>query len=487
MRSKFLALTNGIIFAVLCIAAQLVSSSLAMAGGPTSLASNVLKVPIYKSRNVTMKQDVTRVSVGNDKIADILILRAKELYVVGKMLGTTNVMVWDNEDQLVDIINLEVTHDLVSLRQRLHHFLPDEELSVQTSQGQLVISGQTASLAKMNTAVELARGYAESAAVGGTPSEVLNMISIGGGHQVMLEVTVAEVSTDIARKFDAKMALTFSGNDGTGGIVNGLAGPLSIGSGLFGSLLKSEMQFDFALDVAKKNGLAKILAEPNLTALSGQKAEFLAGGEFPVPVPSEDGTTIQFKDFGVGVSFVPTVLDSGTINLNLKVLVSELANSNGVGVTPTGSTATVVVPSIIKRTSETTIELADGQTIAISGLLSDTLRDSVQKFPGLGDIPILGRLFNSHEFTSGQTELVIMVTPRLVRSFNKEGVALPTDGFVPVSDLQFYLMGAMTKQIKPASQQSHNAVINKDMAIFTNDGGTDQNYGHQLKPTEDLK
>ena len=474
-----------LLYALLAIT-QLFISPAVLAGGPTKLTNDEFKVPIFKSKNLTMKKTVSRVSIGNEKIADILILRAKELYIVGKKLGTTNIMVWDEEDKLIDIINLEVTHDLNSLRQRLFHYLPNEDIGAETSQGQLVLSGQSSSLAKMNTAVELAKGYADAASVGKVRSKVLNMISIGGGHQVMLEVTVAEVNTEISRKFDSKMSLSFNGSDGTGGIVNGIGAgtAASIGSGFFGSLIKGEMQFDFALDIAKQNGLAKILAEPNITALSGQKAEFLAGGEFPVPVPSDEGTTISFKDFGVGVSFVPTILDSGKINLNLKVLVSELTNSHGVGVTPSGSSATLVVPSIVKRTSETTVELADGQTIAIGGLLSDTLRDSVNKLPGLGDIPILGQLFRSHEYISGQTELVIMVTPRLVRPFNKKGIALPTDGFVPVSDMEFYLLGKMTRQNTKKSATSPNQAANNTKNILTNEGGTNQRYGHQLKTTK---
>ena len=156
-------------------------------------------------------------------------------------------MVWDEEDRLVDTINLKVTHDLNSLRQRLYHYLPGEDIGVETSQGQLLLSGQASSLAKMNTAVELARGYADAASVIKGKSKVLNMISIGGGHQVMLEVTVAEVSTELSRKFDSKMLLTFDGSDGTGGIINGIgAGTAgSISSGFFGSLIKSDMQFSF--------------------------------------------------------------------------------------------------------------------------------------------------------------------------------------------------------------------------------------------------
>lgn len=462
-------------------------SATVLAGGPAGLTSSLVKVPIFKSRVISMKQTVHRVSVGNPAISDILILRSTELYIVGKMLGSTNVMIWDEHDKLVDVMNIEVTHDLNSLRQRLHQFLPGEDIAVQSSQGQLVVSGQCSSLAKMNTAIELARGYAEAAAVGESSSEVLNMLNIGGGQQVMLEVTVAEVSTQIARKLDANMLLSFNGSDGMGGVVNSsgffnsLSGSMPATTNFFGAYLSGDMLFDFALDLAKQNGLARVLAEPNITALSGQQAEFLSGGEFPIPVPGRDGTTIKFRDFGVGVGFVPTVLDSGKINLSLKILVSELSNANGIGITPVGSNVTLVVPSIIKRTSETTVELADGQTLAISGLLNDTLRDSVDKVPGLGDLPILGQLFKSHEFISGQTELIIMVTPRLVRPFNKQGVALPTDGFVPVSDLEFYLLGKMTRQNKPDSANSPNQLKQAEKIILPTNGGTKQGYGHELK------
>lgn len=466
----------------------------AVAGGPTSSADNTVKIPIFKSRNLTMDEPVHRVSVGNPDIADILILRSKELYIVGKKLGTTNMMVWDKNDKLVDVVNLEVTHDLNSLRQRLHQYLPNENIGVQTSQGQLVVSGESSSLAKMNTAVELARAYAQASEVDKSKSEVLNMISIGGGQQVMLEVTVAEVSTEIARKLDSNMLLGFNGTDGGAGIISGgdLFATLANGEipfidkGIFGAFLDGDMLFSFALDIAKQHGLAKVLAEPNITALSGQKAEFLSGGEFPVPVPSREGTTIEYRDFGVGVGFVPTILDSGKINLNLKVLVSEISNANSVGVTPLGSTATLVVPSLVKRTAETTVELADGQTIAIGGLLSDNLRETVNKIPGLGDIPVLGQLFTSQEYVSGQSELMIMVTPRLVRPFNKSGVPLPTDGFVPVSDIEFYLLGQMTRQEIPSDQGSPNQLSEKPTAVVQGDGGTEQRYGHELRTQEKL-
>ncbi|WP_068545745.1 type II and III secretion system protein family protein [Thalassotalea crassostreae] len=462
------------------------------AGGPAIKEDNAIKVPIFKSRNLKMKTLVHRVSVGNPDIADILVLREDELYVVGKTLGHTNVMIWDENDKVVDVFDLEVSHDLNALRERLFHYLPKENIGIESSQGQLVLSGQSSSLAKMNMAVELAQSYADAATTNNGESKVLNMLSVGGGHQVMLEVTVAEVQTEVARRLDSKMLLNFDGSDGSGGIVSGgdifdaIGVSPTISKGFFGTYLDGDMLFKFAFDVAKQHGLAKILAEPNITALSGQKAEFLSGGEYPIPVPNREGITIEYRDFGVGVSFVPTILDSGKINLNLNVLVSELSPTAALSLSPEDSNARMSIPSIIKRTTATTVELGDGQTIAIGGLISERLRESVDKIPGLGDIPILGQLFRSQEFIKGQTELVIMVTPRLVRPFNKKGMELPTDYFVPVSDMEFYLMGKMTPREKPDDEdkKSPNQIEDTNEQILPDDGGTQEKYGHELNAEE---
>ncbi|GGO65084.1 type II and III secretion system protein family protein [Bowmanella pacifica] len=477
---------------------RLLVPDFAYAGGPLAEINDTVRVPIYKSRNLPLQKSANRVSVGNPEIADILILRSKELYIVGKALGTTNVMIWDEQDALVDVVNLEVTHDLLGLREHLHTYLPGEDIGVYSSQGQLVLSGQASSLGAMTRATELAQGFSDAASTEESKSRVLNMLSVGGAQQVMLEVVVAEVSTELSRTFDSNFQLLFSGSDAVGGLVNGSqmldsvtdlsskttsitsTGSTSLSSGAFGSYLSGDMLINFSLDIAKRNGLAKILAEPNITALSGQKAQFLSGGEYPVPVPSREGTTIQYRDFGVGVSFLPTVLDSGKINLNLKVLVSELSNNNAVGITPIGSTASLVIPSIVKRTSETTVELGDGQTIAISGLLSDNLRERVDKLPGLGDVPILGQLFRSQQYVNGQSELVIMVTPRLVRPFNKQGVKLPTDGFVPSTDLEFYLLGK-TSGHKGKGNQYAPSASNPEHTGVMHTRGTQEQYGHEVR------
>ncbi|EDM65522.1 Flp pilus assembly protein, secretin CpaC [Moritella sp. PE36] len=470
---------------VLIFISNLILVSTAFAGGPTALDDDSVRIPIFKSKTLQMDKAIHRVSVGNSDIADILILRSRELYIVGKRLGTTNMMVWDKDDNLVHVQNLEVTHDLNSLRKRLYKYLPNEDIGVETSQGQLVVSGQVSSLVKMNTAVEIAEGYATAANVGKSNSIVVNMMSVGGGQQVMLEVTVAEVSTDIGRNLDGNTVLGAFGSDGFAGIGTGTGNvPTnilgSIDTNIFARYLTGDMLFSVAFDVAKSKGLTKILAEPNLTALSGQSAEFLSGGEYPVPVSTDDGITIEYRDFGVGVSFVPTVLDSGKINLNLKVLVSELSSVNSVTISASDTNTSTITPSLIKRSTATTVELGDGQTIVIGGLLSDSLRESITKFPGLGDIPILGQLFTSQEYISGQTELVIMVTPRLVRPFNKDGMILPTDGFVPVSDMEFYLLGKMTQQEKGSDTKNPNDTSDTPVSIVPNSGGTEQQYGHTL-------
>ncbi|WP_315980771.1 hypothetical protein [Aliamphritea spongicola] len=211
--------------------------------------------------------------------------------------------------------------------------------------------------------------------------------------------------------------------------------------GLFASYIGGDYLFSLALDAAKEDGSAKILAEPTLTTLTGQEASFLSGGEFPIPVPNDDGITIEFKEFGIGLKFLPVVLDSQRINMTLNISVSELTSSASIAAFPGNTNATFFVPALTKRSASSTVELADGQTIGIAGLLNENMREVVNKFPGLGDIPVLGHLFRSQEFEKGETELVIMVTPQLAKPLNTDEIELPTDNFVEPSDFEFYILG----------------------------------------------
>ena len=211
--------------------------------------------------------------------------------------------------------------------------------------------------------------------------------------------------------------------------------------GLFASFLSDEYFFMFSLEAAKNSGMAKILAEPTLTTMSGQNASFLSGGEFPVPVAGENGSVkVSYKDYGVGVKFTPTILTDNRIHLDLDISVSEVQNANNISVSALGS-ATYIIPGLTKRTASSSVELEDGQTIAIAGLINENIRDIVNKFPLLGDLPILGALFKSKDFQKGETELLILVTPTLAKPVDRNHIVLPTDGYVEPNDLEFYLMG----------------------------------------------
>jgi pilus assembly protein CpaC len=452
-----------------------------------------LVVPLYKSRVLGSDVPIARVSVGNPDVADILILRDRELYVLGKDLGTTNVLLWNSTDQLVGAVAVEVTHDLDGLKRRLFDLFPNERIDVYAAQRSIVLAGSVSSLATMEAALQLASSYLaqigtaveerafeqqQASTEDRTGGQVINLMQVAGAQQVMLEVKVAEIARTELRRFE----MQFNGIDITDGrwnvgAVNGgatfpdalfepddvripifseeapfgpvidefMPNPMSISdTGFFASLLTSNGLLNIALDAAKEQGLAKILAEPTLTTLSGQEARFLSGGEFPIPVPQGlNGITVEFKEFGVGLQFVPVVLGSGHVNLKLNITVSELTSTNNVILEAENTTSSFLVPALSKRSASATVELGDGQTIGIAGLINENLREVVNKFPGLGSIPILGNLFRSQQFVKGETELVILVTPHLARPLPKDQIRLPTDDFIEPNAKDFYLLGRM--------------------------------------------
>lgn len=506
-------------------------------------------VPLYKAGVIEMPRPVKRISVGNPGIADILLLRSKELYVLGKALGTTNIVLWDNEDRIFATLMVQVTHDLDSLKVRLHQLLPDEKIKVHSAQERIILSGQVSSLDKLNAAKELATSFLPKCVApesnilvrdttSGTPvvmeqgggkrsggnqeckgGTVVNLMTVGGVQQVMLELKVAEISRDALKKMDVDLNVIRFDSPWTLGAVNGGASfpnalnpaglevpvfgnlgefpvrhgvvgpaidkfepniPTISDTGAFFSYLSSQYYVQAAIDASRRKGLAKVLAEPTLTALTGQEAQFLSGGEFPVPVPQSNtgSVTIEYKEFGVGVRFLPVVIDSGRINLKLNVAVSELSSQQNVVMAVPNTSSTFVIPSLTKRSAGTTVELADGQTIGIAGLISDNVREFVDKFPGLGDIPILGTLFRSQEFMSGQTELVVFVTPHLARPISPQDVRLPTDSFVPPGDLDFYILGQMEgRRTEGASAEGTSEQSERGVAEAGPESG---NFGQQL-------
>jgi pilus assembly protein CpaC len=468
-------------------------------------AENSLTVPLYKSRVLSLDAPAARISVGNADIADILILRSSQLYVLGKDLGTTNVLLWDNSDRLIGTVSVEVTHDLQALKAKLHHLMPDENIEVYSAQRNIVLAGRVSNVGNMSAALRIAQGYfKESASMassqqGGTEfgaanveankvGEVINMMSVGGAQQVMLEVKVAEISRTELKRLDVRFntILTSSSRWNVGGVNGGASFPDALfapddvripvfgerapygpvidefapnpmviqDKGFFASLLTDEFLFNLAFDAAKEKGLAKILAEPTLTTLTGQEAEFLSGGEFPIPVPQQNGAvTIEFKEFGVGVRFLPVVLNSDRINLKLGISVSELVNNNSVAVQQNGVSSSFIIPSLSTRSAESTVELSDGQTIGIAGLINENMREVVTKFPGLGDLPGLGVLFRSQSFQKGETELLILVTPHLAKPVLPGDIRLPTDGVEEAGDIGFFLGGSLQGRAQDGNDQ----------------------------------
>jgi pilus assembly protein CpaC len=420
-----------------------------------------LSIPLNKSRVIKLPRSLGRVSVANPELVDILVINAYEIYLVGKKLGSTNAIIWDKRKRVQAIIGLQVTHDLAGLKQKLHRFLPDEKIEVTSSQGSIVLSGEVSGPQKMGAALDLAKTYAmkQAGAKGKDDSQILNLLQIGGAQQVMLEVKVAEISHSLVRRLDIDFNLFSARTPWKLGAVNG-GGAISGGgmwgpavtnntiedTGFFAQYLSGDYLFEMVIDAAKNQGLAKVLAEPNLTTLSGQEAKFISGGEFPIPVPQGDGgVTVKFKEYGVGLVFLPVVLDSGLVSLKVNVSVSELVNDNTLrlGFAEGSSSSNYFIPALTKRAANATVEVPSGQTIAIAGLINENLRENLRKFPGLGDIPILGNLFRSQEFVKGQTELVIFVTPRLAKPFDSALAKLPTDDFVEPNDTEFYLLGKM--------------------------------------------
>jgi pilus assembly protein CpaC len=487
--------------------AQQASDQVVHAGRNTSVV-----VPIYKSRIVELPAPAKRVSIGNPDVADVLILKSNELYILGKDLGATNVLLWDRDDVLVSAISVSVSHDLDDLRAQLAKIIPGERIEVTSAQRNIILSGQVTSAIKMDAVLQIAKSYLEQAATakekimfkqeantgGANPEkksgEVINLMSVAGAQQVMLQVRVAEVQRDAVKHLNLQMTATSNTGKWVGGAVNGGAtfppalwqpnnlpvpllgqppiapnmpqtgisgtaagspvGPLQAlvsptipsitNAGLFGSFLSSEFVANAVLDAYQQHGLAKILAEPTVTTQTGQEAQFLSGGSFPIPVPEQNGVIgIEYKDFGVKLNFLPLILDNGRINLKLNVSVSELTATNSIVVTPITSSTVFAVPSITERRAISTVELADGQSIGIAGLMSESMQNAAKKFPGLGDIPILGQLFRSADFQKGQTELVILVTPKLAKPMKPGDVQLPTDAVIDPSNVDFFLRGRM--------------------------------------------
>jgi pilus assembly protein CpaC len=457
----------------------------------------VLRLRLGSSKVIKTPFPVTRVSVGNPEIADIVVISDREIYVNALGPGVTNLTLWGKNRFTSTMVTVEI--DVTILKEKLAKILPKERIGVEAAGASIILSGEVSSPVAQQTALDLAAGFLRahgaftekveevkgslppaipSGGMGakgtaeGAPKEIkiINLMHVGGIQQVMVEVRVAEIQRDLGRN----IGINFFGTDRQGNFAltmldrlttlnsftrgfNATTVDQAVSSAInaMAGFKTGSWLWTVFFNVAKNQGLARILAEPNLVATSGQEAKFLAGGEFPVPVPQPGAggsvITIEYKPFGVGLVFTPTVLDEGKIALRVSPEVSELDF-----VTAPVVIAGTQVPGLRKRTVTTHIELKDGQSFAIAGLLSDNHRNTISKYPLLGDIPVLGTLFRSARYQKNETELVVLVTPRLVKPLTTTAIKLPTDKYIEPTDFEAYLLGALEgrKKKSPANNNS---------------------------------
>ncbi|MEZ5681350.1 MAG: type II and III secretion system protein family protein [Erythrobacter sp.] len=400
--------------------------------GGGGIHAGTLEIPLNKSQVVTADRAIAKALIGNAEIADIVALTENSLYVLGKGMGTTSLTLYDARGRVLSVMDIAVGPDSEAFRDQVGRLIPGSQIDAHISGESLVLTGLANDAGAIDRAVRLAKTYAGE--------NVVNMISLGSSQQVMLEVKFAEVNRSVGETVGSRGFATDQGGDfssvfGPGSqVVGGVFDAAAIQNS-FGALGTSfsalGINFDLFLDALEEKGFAKTLAEPTLVALSGEKASFLAGGEFPIPVvqsgrggdanAGSGSFTIEFKPFGVSLGFTPTVLGDGVINLVVEPEVSSID--------PTASIQLngIAIPGLQTRRASTTLELRDGESFAIAGLLQQDFKTTVNQVPLLGNIPILGALFRSTEFQKGETELLIVVTPRLVKPIKPSQVRLPTD------------------------------------------------------------
>ena len=406
--------------------------------------SSSLSVPM--NRAVVVESDVpfAELSIANPAIADISSLSDRTIYVLGKSPGLTTLTLLDAAGKLITNVDVRVAPDLSEFKERLKQILPNEKIDVRSANDGIVMSGTVSSSQRLQRALDLAERYA--------PERVSNLMVVGGVQQVMLKVRFAEMQRTVAKSLSSSVAI--SGGNGlieTGTWLlgdNALSNPVTgfkpdiEGGGVF-RFDAGAFEIGIMLEALERKGMVRTLAEPNLSALSGQEAKFLAGGEYPIPVAQDGGEiTVEFKPFGVELNFVPRVVDGDLINLELATAVSALDEANGY------QDGTLTIAAFSRREASTTVELRDGESFAIAGLLQDNFLDNNQQLPWLGDVPVLGALFRSADYSRSQSELVVIVTAHLVTPTRGEALALPTDRIKPPTEQELFLFGHVAGNVK---------------------------------------
>lgn len=413
--------------AALCLFSPAQSKSwVDSAGTESRVQTNVVMDDTIIIRSDTVFREVR---VANADVADVLVLTNKTFQILGKENGRTNVMLYDKDNRLVDIVDVRVGYDLKDLRQALYETFPNEKVKVRGMADGIYLSGDVRNGNVAERIIKIAQAYA--------PEKVTNGLSVRDSHQVMLEVKFIEATRDVVKDLGVGLLIQQAGEFSLatpGGISSGLSALSAAGLGSIGPT-----NINIQLDALEENGVIRTLAEPNLVAMSGDTASFLAGGEFPIPIAQDEGQiSIAFRQFGVGLSFTPTVLDNGIINLKVAPEVSQIDTTNAVSV------GGVAVPGLRVRRANTTVELRNSQSFAIAGLLENNVSNTKSQVPWLGDIPVLGSLFRSSRYQKSETELVIIITPRLVQpARDLRDLATPLDYSILPNEQDFFLNGKM--------------------------------------------
>ncbi|WP_175719561.1 type II and III secretion system protein family protein [Burkholderia anthina] len=425
--------------------------------------STSVSVPLGKSLLVPMPEPVRNRTIGNPAVAQATMVSPQTLYILGLSVGTTNMIV-QGRSGACRVIDVAVGADAAGLQASLQQLMPTEhDIHVSTAAGTIVLAGSVSSSQASQQAVAIARAYGDSASEGGgrKGGGVLNMLSVTSPQQVMLEVKVAEVSKTLINQLGSAFNIQGGFGSWSGALVSNLLAGVASGA-VFNKA--NNKPFSIAADAQNTDNLVKILAEPNLVTISGQEATFLAGGKVFIPVPQSSGNgattiTLQEEEFGVALKFTPTVLANGRISLKVAPEVSELSQT-GVTLSATNVSGTSILPLITTRRASTTVQMSDGESFAIGGLIKDNVTGALKAIPGVGEVPVLGALFRSTSFQQDRTELIFLITPHLVKPLQTADVPLPTDSFSKPNEADVYATGNMEGRggvRKPAAQPANGA------------------------------
>ena len=415
-----------------------------------------MKVPVGQSETVKSGADISNLVVGDPEIADASPLGTRSFYILGRKTGRTNLSLYDADDKLLGVIGVEVTFDTRGLKDALRTVLPREKIKVRSVNGRVLLQGAVRSSTAAARAMQVAKDFAGN--------NVTNAMTVGASQQVTLEVRFIEAKRNASRDLGVNYSVSAGGISfqpfGNALASNAATAPFGR---LVADMLTGGASADIIVQALEKKGAARRLAEPNLTALSGETASFLAGGEFPIPVAQDNDTiSVEFKKFGVSLAFTPTVLDNGLINLAIEPEVSELDFSRTV------TTSAIQIPSLIVRRTRTTVELRDGQSISIAGLLQTFNARNADQIPWLGDVPVLGSLFRSSGFQKSETDLLVIITPRLAKPVDPtKRIPTPLDLTASSNDEELFLYGKVE--------------VSRNYLSFIENGGEIKGpYGHMI-------